>query len=164
MNVKFLTKNNFFQNVGAYQNGTNIRCKFYIFSDKFTRLYGWSKSEIIGRSAILDFMFGQDTEVLFIQSMKDSLEKCCRFSSITNLYDKYGDKYQFQISVSPITNNYENRIEVAYYFISVINISQNEKKRAVQKRGGVHSKMNKFLINKKGCDNDRENVSNGAYG
>ena len=137
----------------------------FTLSDKFTRLYGWSKSEIIGRSAILDFMFGQDTEMLFVQSMKESLEKCCRFSSITNLYDKYGDKYQFQISVSPITNNYENRIDVAYYFISVINISQNEKKRAVQKRGGVHSKMNKFLINKKGCnDNDRENVSNGAYG
>ena len=67
------------------------------------------------------------------------------------------------MSVSPITNNYENRIDVAYFFISVIDISQNEKKRTVQKRG-VHSKMNKFLITKKGCDNDRENVSNGAYG
>ena len=45
------------------------------FSDKFTRLYGWSKSEIIGRSAILDFMFCEETELLFIQSIKDALEK-----------------------------------------------------------------------------------------
>ena len=38
----------------------------------------------------LDFMYGDETEIVFINSMKDSFEKCCRFTSITNLHDKYG--------------------------------------------------------------------------
>ena len=35
-------------------------------------------------------MYGDETEIVFINSMKDSFEKCCRFTSITNLHDKYG--------------------------------------------------------------------------
>ena len=52
--------------------------------------------------------------------------------------------HQFQISVSPITNNYENRMDVSYFFISVVDLNQNEKKRAMQK-SRYHSKMNKFI-------------------
>ena len=52
--------------------------------------------------------------------------------------------HQFQISVSPITNNYENRMDVSYFFISVVDLNQNEKKRAIQK-SRYHSKMNKFI-------------------
>ena len=43
-----------------------------------------------GKLLKLDFMYGDETEIVFINSMKDSFEKCCRFTSITNLHDKYG--------------------------------------------------------------------------
>ena len=89
-------------NSHGYMDGQNQKLlvdqlrRVFLSSDRLVRgriwlaLIGSDWLGSTGKLEKLDFMYGDETEIVFINSMKDSFEKCCRFTSITNLHDKYG--------------------------------------------------------------------------
>lgn len=86
------------------------------------------------------------------------MDSCARWSTNVYLYNKFGERQQYTVSVRPITGNIENSNDVTYFFISLIMVKSdpNSRNRIVQKKGYQKAK-DKIL--RKGNGQEEQNAA-----
>ena len=92
------------------------------------------------------------------------MDACSRWSTNTYLYNKWGERQQYTVSVRPITGNLENTADVTYFFISLIIVKNepNNRNRIVPKKGYLKAKDR--ILRKNLDENDKNAPSSHSYG
>ena len=101
---------------------------------------------------------GKDTDTLYSTRVREAMDGCTRLSTNVYLYNKYGERQQYSVSVRPITGSLDNTLDVTYFFISllIVKTDPNNRNRIVPKKG--YMKVTDKILNKKG-DPDDKNVA-----
>ncbi|KAA3680440.1 uncharacterized protein DEA37_0000140 [Paragonimus westermani] len=73
-------------------------------SDDFCALCGYSRAEVLQRSAALEFLYGPLTSSKAIGDLKHALSDCKEKLILAILYNKAGSHFVCQIAVAPVRN------------------------------------------------------------
>ncbi|KAF6777152.1 hypothetical protein AHF37_03349 [Paragonimus kellicotti] len=113
-------------------------------SDDFCALCGYSRAEVLQRSAALEFLYGPLTSSKAIGDLKRALSDCKEKLILAILYNKAGSHFVCQIAVAPVRNA---ECQVRLYILTFKAVSDFESSndfRTKSDTGGFPSWMAHF--------------------